>query len=194
MQQRYAISFLYLVCVFTLGHANADEETGDSECPKEIVIGERLSLVTLIDRLETCHFVFTAVGKSSEQCCYFQKGRDEDCTDKLTKPNGKECLQEGEYNVTNDGRGTGTCSLTIDNVSEATAGNYKSYTDRQLIQECTVELAGALDPVLIGIVLALGSIILVAILLAAVYVHLHKKTRPNSARYQSAESDEKIEI
>jgi len=169
----------------------ADEESGESECKREIVTGERLNLVIAIDRLETCHFVFTAVGNSGEQCCYFEKGRDEDCTDKLTKPNGGGCLKEEEYNVTNDGRGTGTCSLTIDNFGESSAGNYKSYTDQQLIQECTVQLAGALGPVIIGTVLALGSIILVALLLAAVYVHKLKKTKPNNTEYQSAATEDR---
>jgi len=87
-------------------------------------------------------------------------------------------LKEDEYEVTNDGRGTRTCNLTIESVSESSAGVYTSYTaDDQSIQECVVKVTGqgSIGPVF-GIVLVIllvaGIAILVTILVHQEHIKL----------------------
>ena len=127
-----------LVCVFTWisNQVNADQMC---EGEIEVEIGERLTLISNVERLKSCHFVFTEdIG--GEQCCYNKEGREGDCEKNKNQGNTK-CLMEDEYVVTIDGRGTGTCNLTIESVSEYSAGQYRSYTaDDELIQECVVKV------------------------------------------------------
>merc|ERR1712130_978656 len=48
--------------------------------------------------------------------------------------------------MTNNGRGTGTCNLTIESVSEASAGNYTILSaDDRVIQECVVTVSGEIS-------------------------------------------------
>ena len=127
-----------LICVFTWisNQVNADQMC---EGEIEVEIGERLTLISNVERLQSCHFVFTEdIGR--EQCCYNKEGREEDCEKDKIQGNTK-CLMEDEYVVTIDGRGTGTCNLTIESVSEYSAGHYRSYTaDDEPIQECIVKV------------------------------------------------------
>ena len=127
-----------LVCVFTWisNQVNADQMC---EGEIEVEIGERLTLISNVERLQSCHFVFEIGG---ERCCYNKEGREGDCEKDKNQGNTK-CLMEDKYVVTIDGRGTGTCNLTIESVSEASAGQYRSYTaDHELIQECAVKVKG----------------------------------------------------
>ena len=61
-----------LICVFTWisNQVNADKRSADQMCEGEIEveIGERLNLISNVERLKSCHFVFTEdIGR--EQCC-----------------------------------------------------------------------------------------------------------------------------
>ena len=125
-----------LVCVFTWisNQVNADQMC---EGEIEVEIGERLTLISNVERLQSCHFVFEIGG---ERCCYNKEGRKEDCEKNTNQVNTK-CLMEGEYVVTIDRRGTGTCNLSIESVNEYSAGQYRSYTaDDEPIQECVVKV------------------------------------------------------
>ena len=137
---------LLLVCMFTSGQVTAEEESKDFQCDHEFTpkFGERLKLVSHVERLQTCHFIYTEEN-TGEQCCYNLVGREEDCetSDKYSKRSSTRCHKEGEFLVTVDSRGSGTCNLTIESVSEASAGQYRSYTaDHELIQECAVKVKG----------------------------------------------------
>lgn len=168
-----------LLCLLTWSsqHVKADEEEGKDwsySCSKNEFnangnFGERLTVVSPVDRLKRCHFVSTDEN-TGEECCYHLKGHSKDCRDTHPKPNGQRCLKEGEYNVTNDARGTGTCNLTIESVSESSAGlyNYTSYTaDDDLIQSCLVKVSGQgqIDPVLMIVSVILMVMVAVIIIL-----------------------------
>ena len=159
-----------LVCVFTW---ISNQVNADQMCEGEIEVenGERLILISNIERLQSCHFVFTEdIG--GEQCCYNKEGREGDCEKDKSQGNTK-CLMEDEYVVTIDGRGTGTCNLTIESVSEYSAGHYRSYTaDDEPIQECVVKVVkvkgggaqGSVVIVLVAILLAVTVAVVVTIL------------------------------
>jgi len=153
--QLYLLPVLLCLLTWSSQHVKADEdaeeEGGDwsfscsrNEFNANGKFGERLTVVSSVDRLKRCHFVSTDEN-TGEECCYHLEGYSKDCRDTHPKPNGQRCLKEGEYNVTNDARGTGTCNLTIESVSESSAGryNYTSYTaDDDLIQWCLVKVKG----------------------------------------------------
>ena len=109
---------LVLVFMFTLVQVKCEIEK--KECTAKI--GEKVNLFSPCERLERCHYVFIAEN-TGEQCCYNTEGKDQDC--ETSESTGSSCLKEGEYKMTNDGRETGTCNLTIDSLSEASAGRYR---------------------------------------------------------------------
>ena len=153
---------LALVCVLILyaERIKADEESG-----YEVVLGKRFNLKSNVPLLKRCHWVFTKKN-STEKCCYHLKGKEQDC--EHTKPNGKRCPKESEYLVTNDGKRSLTCNLTIECVSEFCAGQYKSYTaDDELIQEMSVVkviIDGGISPgIMTMIVLPIILIIMVLV-------------------------------
>ena len=137
----------------------------------EVEIGERLNLISNVERLKSCHFVFTEdIGR--EQCCYNKEGREGDCEKNKNQGNTK-CLMEGKYVVTIDGKGTGTCNLSIESVNEYSAGQYRSYTaDDEPIQECIVKVVkvkgggaqGSVVIVVVAILLAVTVAVVVTIL------------------------------
>merc|ERR1719391_376892 len=137
------------VCLFLLlpivlaKHVKADE--GNRDCRNENTIdveqGEQLTLVSSVDPLERCYFVFTK-NDNSDQCCYNENGFERDCTnsDKYKQRSNSECA---EYDLTVDSTLTLTCNLTIKSVSEAHAGLYKIYcADHKPIQGCVVTVSG----------------------------------------------------
>jgi hypothetical protein len=177
--QLYLLPFLLCLLTWSSLHVKADEEqSGDwsYSCNKNeinVKFGERLNLVSPVHRLKRCYFVSTDenIGK---ECCYHLKGRTKDCRDKHPKPNGQRCLKEGEYKVTNDGRGTGTCNLTIESVSEDSAGLYTSYTaDDVPIQRCLVKVSGQgpIGPVFVIVLVILLSMVAGIAILVAILVH-----------------------
>ena len=159
----------------------------------EVEIGERLTLISNVERLQSCHFVFTEdIG--GEQCCYNKEGREEDCEKDKIQGNTK-CLMEDEYVVTIDGRGTGTCNLTIESVSEYSAGQYRSYTaDDEPIQECVVKVVkvkgegaqGSVVIVLVAILLAVTVAVVVTILVCRGSIKFTLVNRNESEREQLA--------
>jgi len=165
--------FPVLACLCALGKAKADEESGVwmSETEVNGTFGERLVLVSHIERLQTCHFVFTEEN-SGEQCCFNVDGREKDCE----KYGG--CPKEGKHFVTIDGRGSGTCNLTIESVSDASAGHYKSYTaDDDLIQYTVVTVIGqgAIGPATITMIVFFILLFLTLTVRAMVYILSRQK-------------------
>ena len=173
---------LLLVCMFTSGQVTAEEESKDFQCDHEFTLkfGEGLKLVSHVERLQTCHFIYTEEN-TGEQCCYNLVGREEDCetSDKYSKRSSTRCHKEGEFLVTVDSRGSGTCNLTIESVSEASAGQYRSYTaDDEPIQECIVKVVkvkgeGAQGSVVIPVLVVLA--ILLAVTVAVVVTILVRR-------------------
>jgi len=151
---------LFLVLILYAEHVKANEESG-----YEVVLGKRFNLKSSVPLLKRCHWVFTKKN-STEKCCYHLKGKGQDC--EHTKPNGKRCPKESEYLVTNDGKRSLTCNLTIECSSEFCAGQYKSYTaDDELIQEMSVEkviIEGGIGPGLITVTV-LATLLLIAVLM-----------------------------
>jgi len=184
------------LCALGIRQVKAVNKSGDQISVIEVngTFGERLVLVShMVERLQTCHFVFTSVENSSEQCCYNIGGRENDC-EKYRKPNGR-CLKEGEYIVTIDRRGTLTCNLTIESIGEDSAGHYKSYTaDHDLIQHTVVTVIGqgAIGPVFITLTV-LGILLLITLMvMAVVYIlsrqkHTGQKDKQLSGEEGSAE-------
>jgi len=182
-EAKMQVSWLHvLACLCALGirQVKADDESGDQMPAIEVngTVGERLVLVIHIERLQTCHFVFTEEN-SSEQCCYNLDGREEDCdiSEKYTKPNGR-CLEEGKYVVSIDRRGTKTCNLTIESVTESSAGHYKSYTaDDDLIQYSIVKVIGqgAIGPVFITVTVLAILLLITLTVVAVVYILSRQK-------------------
>ena len=157
----HCFCFVLVYILFTWGarHANAYEEPEDPKCNSEIkgVIGESLNIVTHWPyRVKRCHVVFTEEN-SGEQCCYHLKGKEEDCV-KYTKRIDSKCLKEGEYNMTCDGRGTKTCNLTIESVSENSAGLYRILTADDEHEHCydvKVTGQGPIGPVTVTVLVVL---------------------------------------
>ena len=120
-------------------------EEGRKECRNKNVLeskhGEEVTLVSDIEPLTRCYFVFTDNGGSG-QCCFNEHGSDEDCqtSGDYKQRNYRNCP---DYDLTVDSTDTETCTLTIKGVSEASAGQYKSYdADHAPIQECVVTVSG----------------------------------------------------
>ena len=83
-------------------------------------------------------------------------------------------MKEGEYEVANDARGTRTCNLTIESVSESSAGLYRSYTaDDVLIQECIVQVTGqgSIGPVFVIVLVILLVMVVGIAILVTILVH-----------------------
>jgi len=168
-----------LLCLLTWSsqHVKA-EQSGDwsYSCNNNeinVKFGERLNLVSPVHKLQRCHFVSTDE-KTNEECCYHLKGRTKDCRDTHPKPNGQRCLKEGEYEVANDARGTRTCNLTIESVSESSLGLYTSYTaDDVLIQKCLVRVTGQgpNGPVLVIVLVILLVMVAGKAILVTILVH-----------------------
>ena len=136
--ERY-ITFL-LVCFFLF--AKADEDSGDCRDQQVIDVkqGGKLTLISDVDPLARCYFVSTI--NDGDQCCFDKDKSDEDCetSDKYKHQNSMSCPK---YELTCDSSKTFTCNLTITNVSEAVAGQYKSYdANHEPIQGCQVTVSG----------------------------------------------------
>ena len=165
-----------LLCLLTWSSQHVKAEQSKDSCNKNeinVKFGERLNLVSSVHKLKRCHFVFTDE-KTNEECCYHIKGRTKDCRDKHPKPNGERCLKEGEYEVANDARGTRTCNLTIESVSESSLGLYTSYTaDDVLIQECIVKVTGqeSIGPVFVIVLVILLVMVVGIAILVTILVH-----------------------
>jgi len=150
---------LLLLCffLFVTRHVKSDEGSGDCRNKKDVTIkkGEELKLISSIEPLKRCYFVFTD-NYSSNQCCYNRKGSDEDCeTSNKYKPgNSTQCP---EYDLIVDSLDTETCTLIIKNVGEAVAGDYKIFDQEDMpLRECIViVIAGGGTGTIIGFIAAL---------------------------------------
>jgi len=136
--ERY-ITFL-LMCFFLF--AKADEDSGDCRYQQviDVMQGRKLTLISDVDPLARCYFVSTT--NDGDQCCFDKDKSDEDCetSDKYKHQNSMNCPK---YELTCDSSKTFTCNLTITSVSEAVAGQYKSYdANHEPIQECVVTVSG----------------------------------------------------
>jgi len=175
--QLHWLSVLLCLLTWSSQHVKA-EQSGDwsHSCNNNeinVKFGERLNLVSPVHKLQRCHFVSTDE-KTGEECCYHLKGQTKDCRDKHPKPNGQRCLKEGEYKVTNDARGTRTCNLTIESVSESSLGLYTSYTaDDVLIQKCLVRVTGQgpNGPVFVIVLVILLALLAGIAILVTILVH-----------------------
>ena len=140
---------IFLLTTVSTKQASADEDSGVWECKDETVVeasvGEEVKLVAHVSRLERCYFVFTEE-KTGDQCCYSIDEFQEDCniSDKYRQRNPSKCLEEKTgYAMKLDSRGTGTCSLIIESLNEAGAGQYRSYdANHKTIQGCLVKING----------------------------------------------------
>lgn len=132
------------MCLVLLVLVKADEDK-NTDCRKENAIdvkfGEELTLISRVDPLKRCYFVFTD-DDSSDQCCFNRKEHNEDCetSDKYNPRNSMNCP---EYVLKVDSIETRTCVLTITSVSETAAGQYRSFdADDVPIQGCHVTVSG----------------------------------------------------
>ena len=147
----------------TFNHVQARiKKVEEREC-RNVHQGKELTLTSVIEPLTRCYFVSTD-SDSGDQCCFNKHGSDEDCeTSKDYKQrNYRNCP---DYALTVDSTETETCNLTIKGVSEAAAGEYKSYdADHEPIQDCVVTVSGG-DAAGTRIILVI--IVLVALALLA---------------------------
>ena len=104
------------------------------------VLGENLTLISLVNTVERCYFVFTHQD-ANYQCCYAEKDRN-DCDAFDYDP---RCLTSNKYAVKIDslgGSAVNTCNLTIESVNSASDGNYQSFSNLgQAIQRCNIASA-----------------------------------------------------
>lgn len=170
------ITFL-LVCFFL--SAKADEDIGDCRDQKVIDVkqGGKLTLISDVDPLARCYFVSTT--NDGDQCCFDKDKSDEDCetSDKYKHQNSMSCPK---YELTCDSSKTFTCNLTITSVSEAVAGQYKSYdANHDPIQGCVVTVSGggADRGAVVGIMVAL----LTAAAVVGVILILRRRDNPASS-------------
>jgi len=173
-------SFL-LMCLFLLVLVKADEDK-NTDCRGENAIdfklGESLTLVSHVDPLKRCYFVFTD-DDSSDQCCFYRKENNEDCesSDKYSPRNSANCP---EYVLTVDSIETGTCVLTITSVDENAAGQYKSFDAEDVpIQGCHVTVSGGKwgTGAVVGILFAAALLIVSGI---TIFVLVRKKKDEDS--------------
>ena len=155
---------------------------GSHNCEKGNVInvkqGKELTLVSSVEPLERCHIVFTD-NHSSDQCCFYENGFSKDCENSEEYKNRKN-TKCPDYILTVDNVETKTCNLTIKNVSEAAAGEYRSYcADHKPIQECMVRVSGppggGISGPIVGFIFAL--LLVLAPALALVVADFWKKRR-----------------
>ena len=146
-------SLLLCFFLFVTRHVKSD---GDCRNKKDVTVeeGEELKLISSIEPLKRCYFVFT--DDSSDQCCFNRKGSNEDCeTSNKYKPrNSTQCP---EYVLTVDSLDTETCTLTIKRAHEAAAGYYKIFDqNHHPIRECSVEViaSGGWTGTITGIIIA----------------------------------------
>jgi len=174
-------SFL-LMCLFLLVLVKADEDK-NTDCRGENAIdfklGESLTLVSHVDPLKRCYFVFTD-DDSSDQCCFNRKENNEDCdtSDKYKSRNSTKCP---EYVLAVDSIEAKTCVLTITSVSENAAGQYKSFDAEDVpIQGChvtvsaEVQSSGGRTGAIVGFVVA-AALFVSGIAGITIFVILRKK-------------------
>jgi len=173
--------YITLVIVSTSKQIQADEaEQQQMECSNNKAVqgvpGGQLTLSSKVDLLERCYFVST--DNNGGQCCYNRIGYGEDCntSKKYTVRDKTNCLKENiTYEMSLDWEETGTCNITILNLSGAATGQYNSYNaDDQPLNEqgcfVTVTEPGNSVPVIIGVV-----IVVVVLIIALVAVQIKFK-------------------
>ena len=151
-------------------------EEGRDECKNNVLEskhGEEVTLVSDIEPLTRCYFVFTDNGGSG-QCCFNEHGSDEDCqtSGDYKQRNYRNCP---DYALTVDSTDTETCTLTIKSVNEGAAGQYKSYDadHGKPIQECQVTVSGGGGES--GIIVVIVVLVALLAVLASGGFFWHKK-------------------
>jgi len=171
-------AFVLLCFLIVSKYANATESSQNCRNNKGINVtkGEELTLISPVDPLMRCYFVFTD-DDSGEQCCFSKEGSNEDCesSGKYKPRNNAKCP---EHVLIVDSIETGTCILKIKSVSEAAAGEYKSYdADHKRIEGCQVTVSGGISNgggtgAIVG---SLVAVVLAVVLLGIVMFFLWKK-------------------
>jgi len=143
--------------------------------------GEEVTLVSDIEPLTRCYFVFTDNGGSG-QCCFNEHGSDEDCetSEDYKQRNYRNCP---DYDLTivngidSTDTETFTCTLTIKSVNEGAAGQYNSYdANHKPLQGCQVTVSGGGGGSgTIGIIVVI--VVLVALALLAIGGFFWRKKR-----------------
>jgi len=158
-------SLLLCFFLFVTRHVKSD---GDCRNKKDVTVeeGEELKLISSIEPLKRCYFVFT--DDSSNQCCFNRKGSNEDC-ETSKKYNSRNSTQCPEYALIVDSLDTETCTLTIKRANETVTGDYKIFDqNHKPIRECFVTvIAGggvSLNGLIVALVLAVLAVVLVIVI------------------------------
>ena len=112
---------------------NLVEQSNSWNCTVDKMVegtaGQPLTLVTFVDPVDRCYFVFTHQ-HDNHQCCYDRK-HDNFCG-ALSYKNGPECLKRDDFSVKIDSKGRSavdTCNITIksDVMSSTSFGKWQSF-------------------------------------------------------------------
>lgn len=132
-------------CLYLLLTKHVKAYEGRNECKDGNVInaisGQNLKLTIDIEPLTRCYVVFTD-NEGGNQCCFNEKGSDEDCnaSNGYKQRNNTKCPVYDIAIV--DNQETHTCTLFIKGASEDSVGQFKSYdADHVFIQACDVTVS-----------------------------------------------------
>jgi len=114
-------------------HFTKQEDVGGGDCQREKLgkadEGESVSLVSHLEALQTCYFVFKQYN-SSVRCCY---GPRETC-EAANHTHDERCHG---HNINVDSKDTLTCNLSIANAKKEDSGFYRVFNgDSELITKC----------------------------------------------------------
>ena len=124
-------NWTFILVVIFCSLRQVGDERQQMECTKKNMFqgdpGDQLTLISNVDSLERCHFVST--DSSGSQRCYHMEGFEKDCdtSTKSTVRDQAQCLEENVTYVMKLDWDTGTCKMTILQLSDAATGQYKSY-------------------------------------------------------------------
>merc|ERR1712012_308554 len=180
--------YITLVIVSTSKQVQAEKvEKQEMECSNNKAVqgvpGGQLTLSSKVDLLERCYFV--ATDNNGGQCCYNRIGYGEDCdsSEMYTVRDKTNCLKENiTYEINLDWEETGTCNITILNLSGAATGQYKSYNaDDQPLNEhgcfVTVTEQGNSVLLIIGVVMVV-AVLIIALVVVQIKFKIIKKAGP----------------
>ena len=134
----------FIVCLLLLvtKHVKSDESSRNCTEGKvvEVQKGESFTLTSEVEAFAGCYFVFTD-DSSRDQCCFQEKGSDQNC-EKPDENKQNYKTKCPDFSLTVDDSKSFSCKLTINNVNEAAAGQYKSYdADHKPLQSCLVTVS-----------------------------------------------------